>query len=451
MVASLVMGIAAMSAIKSEPAKVDATGSKIVYFHNDAGWSDPKIHAWGGTGATGAWGSTTMIALNGGYYYYDIQECTDFIIYNPSNDGQRITYGSEQSTTIVSNGLYNHNGYTGNTFDLASKVDYTLYFRNESGWSSVYAYLWTGETNNGWPGVRLTAVDGDWYSTDVLINLATDSSFGYTDIIFSDNGDSYKRVQTTLDTSNRYYSNGRWNSGISTALASPDADAYYTVGIHNGKVGWYPSEDSVVIDGANEAFLGDNQAYCANVLLYAGDVFKVKKGDSWFGGSTYNTEGGAVSVSEYQGNITINTTGVYNVYVDNAGEVWLTKVVRETKSKLSVDGENYLLLMTGIQYIEGPNVEVGYSITVKNGGTLVADLSNFTTVYYNAVNLNVSKGESRVTSSTLYGVDYYGLVVEEININDYIGTGYTLTVTAEIRNISTKEVIASGTTLSKDL
>ncbi len=42
----------------------------------------------------------------------------------------------------------------------------TVYFRNTAGWSKVYIYAWTGDTQytGVWPGVAMTHVEGDLYS-----------------------------------------------------------------------------------------------------------------------------------------------------------------------------------------------------------------------------------------------------------------------------------------------
>lgn len=56
---------------------------------------------------------------------------------------------------------------------------YTVYFKNTSSWSTVYAYCWTGSTNNTWPGETMTKVK------DNIYKITVDSS--YEHIIFNNN------------------------------------------------------------------------------------------------------------------------------------------------------------------------------------------------------------------------------------------------------------------------
>ena len=118
---------------------------------------------------------------------------------------------------------------------------------------------------------------------------------------------------------------------VAASVWTYDADAYYIVGVLGGEDKWSVSTDNQNISLDDEA-TGANIAQKAGVHFAAGDVIKVVKNyevsDSrvWYGGKTDNTEGGKVSVSEDNGNITINTAGTYNVFVNDGNRVWLTYV-----------------------------------------------------------------------------------------------------------------------------
>lgn len=112
-----------------------------------------------------------------------------------------------------------------------------------------------------------------------------------------------------------------WTVNQSTIFAY-DANAYYIVGSVGGVTAWYPTSESIVL---NDQPTEGNQAMKTSVSLTQGDVFKVVKNykatPSWYGGKTNNT--GHVSVSVDNGDITVNTTGVYDIYVNNDGRVWV--------------------------------------------------------------------------------------------------------------------------------
>ena len=98
-----------------------------------------------------------------------------------------------------------------------------------------------------------------------------------------------------------------------------DADAYYLVGKIDGEEYWYACSSSVKLTDAPE---NSDLAKMSNVHLTAGDKVKVLKGETWYGGKTDNT--GHVSVGMDNGDITVNTTGYYDIYVNDQGRVWIS-------------------------------------------------------------------------------------------------------------------------------
>ena len=81
----------------------------------------------------------------------------------------------------------------------------TVYFNNTSNWSTVKAYMWTGGTNNTWPGESMTKVSGTIYK------ITVDSS--YENIIFN-NGSGTQTGNLTIPGNNQIYSysSGSWSA-----------------------------------------------------------------------------------------------------------------------------------------------------------------------------------------------------------------------------------------------
>lgn len=73
----------------------------------------------------------------------------------------------------------------------------TVYFDNTGNWSTVNAYMWTGGTNNSWPGESMTKVSGTIYK------ITIDS--GYENIIFN-NGSGTQTGNLTIPGNNQIYS-----------------------------------------------------------------------------------------------------------------------------------------------------------------------------------------------------------------------------------------------------
>ena len=106
-----------------------------------------------------------------------------------------------------------------------------------------------------------------------------------------------------------------------------DENAYYLVGTFNGEDHWAPYTDDMKLS-ADEGNLGA----IMNVTLAAGDQLKVVKGacTEWY--SCAATEGVNTVVEEdgdSKGNGVIIADGIYNVYLNNQGVVYIAKVEDE--------------------------------------------------------------------------------------------------------------------------
>lgn len=85
-----------------------------------------------------------------------------------------------------------------------------VYFKNTSNWNPPYCYVWTGDTNNGWPGAVME------HLTNEVWRYAYD--FNADMVIFSNNG-ANQTGNTTLVAGHLYQPNG---SGAATDLGLCD-------------------------------------------------------------------------------------------------------------------------------------------------------------------------------------------------------------------------------------
>ena len=93
-----------------------------------------------------------------------------------------------------------------------------IYFVNTQGWNPVYAYYWTGNTNNDWPGMAMTKESsmtcskGDVYSIDVPAK--------YENIIFNCGPNACQTSDLEIDDANRYWCDEIAYSSLSAACAT---------------------------------------------------------------------------------------------------------------------------------------------------------------------------------------------------------------------------------------
>lgn len=139
------------------------------YFLNSDNWDNVYIHTWDPS----AWGlgwpgkkltETETLADGKDYYYAEVNESNPLqnMIFNNGGNGKQTS--DIQGANVVPFGIYNPSGYTNTTKDdLQPAVGDELYFYNDLNWSTVYAYVWSGEGDNvvtyngSWPGNAITA------------------------------------------------------------------------------------------------------------------------------------------------------------------------------------------------------------------------------------------------------------------------------------------------------
>lgn len=150
--------------------------SKItIYFDNsEKNWSSIQAYAyWGGGHDTdeedSPWGGTNMVKYDNARNIWKAEidsRCTSLIIHSGDNKIENLT--------VYPNHVYTASGDSGKTYDeyIATPVTpttYTVYWDNSvAGWSEPYAQALKGEEKNGWPGDKMTKINGsDIYSVSL--------------------------------------------------------------------------------------------------------------------------------------------------------------------------------------------------------------------------------------------------------------------------------------------
>ena len=132
----------------------------------------------------------------------------------------------------------------------AAPVEYTYYYYNKNGWSTVKAYIWNNESGNteltgSWSGTDMTAVDGHtgWYS------ITFSSSKKPTRVIFNNGSDKDVDDDVVIDADPAYIyfssdtekhpdeGHGYWHNSFGTIT--------YTVTFHANGHGSHPDPQNV--------------------------------------------------------------------------------------------------------------------------------------------------------------------------------------------------------------
>lgn len=149
-----------------------------IYFYNVSGWTTVSAYAWeSNTGSVNAeFPGEQMTAVEGhsGWYSYKLSTSYNCIIFNNNNNGKQ----TGDLLIDYSKGYYNGYEWTDgyNTYSSEKRI---VYFKNTSGWTTVYAYAWNSSGDNGWPGEKMTQYNGQWYKIELSID--------YNMIIFNNN------------------------------------------------------------------------------------------------------------------------------------------------------------------------------------------------------------------------------------------------------------------------
>lgn len=206
-----------------------------VYFQNTSNWSTVNIYYWSSQGSTPVnWPGDTMTLVSNNVYKATIPADCDKVIF--SRNGSKQT---DNLTVPGNNHLYIPTADTWIAYNPDDVM--TLYYQNDSNWTSPKAYYWE---DNGyfypvtWPGTSMTYVRANIYKIDVpstcdRIIFSNDGSSQTSDLIIPGDGKIYRPSTGTWDnynpltdntitlyfTNNNNWSNLRaylWSSSLST-------------------------------------------------------------------------------------------------------------------------------------------------------------------------------------------------------------------------------------------
>lgn len=171
------------------------------YLYYKGSWSNVNAYWWSDSNPTMmTWPGTAMENLGGGVFRIEVPSEAQHIIFNNGNDktgdldipGYGMMYSNGLWSKYSGGGEYNPPTPSGNY----------VYYKNNNGWGTVNAYMWSEANTNmmTWPGKTMESVGNNVYRVEV--------KSGATKIIFSDNGNN----QTDdLDLQvGKMYDNGSW-------------------------------------------------------------------------------------------------------------------------------------------------------------------------------------------------------------------------------------------------
>lgn len=163
-----------------------------LYFQNDAGWSTPHVYMWTGDDNNAQWPGKAMTKVSGNIWSYEVTGNWSNIIFNVGSESAQTTDlsfpggGYIYSYSSGSWSKYSGSSVTPTTTPVTpttspvtpttSPVTPTtpsgknmVYCKNDAGWASVYAYMWTNDSNKNaeWPGVKMTKGADDIWSYQV--------------------------------------------------------------------------------------------------------------------------------------------------------------------------------------------------------------------------------------------------------------------------------------------
>ena len=462
-VAVLAFAIAGFATFNNAPEKVSAATDTRVYFYNAWGWDHIYAYAWNG-GDNSGWDAHEITAnveiYNSFSFYYFEFDSTEHnytqIIFHNQYDGNA---DKTEDITIVNGAYYYNNGSTDSKYKAAYFKDETAtvnYYKPADFGETVYFYdfIWlssdhSGDThcmklNGDWAGANVTASkDGNWYS-------ATTNK--YATFIFNDNNE-HQSSSLTYTADYTYYYNGTWYKSAQQ-VEMKKAQKWYIIGAINGAAAnWndstYACDDD---DDSNKSL--ENKAEWYNVTLKAGDLIKVVHGNDApdYTGQWKNCAAEAgVNTVDGSGNGVIMFDGVYNIYLNKAGDAVYINYAQEGlmgaaangKYQFSTDG-TYLLLAAALNPTSDMTA-VSPAHTYKVGYVLLdgVDTDHDSNTFYDAIVLKLAAGgTARHTAYNLYSnhdYDDYKVLAFEIAKPAVSGT-YQIYVKCDGEKIAAKTI-----------
>ena len=110
---------------------------------------------------------------------------------------------------------------------MSAMAEATLYYVNTTGWSSVMAYIWDGNTDtpvNAWPGENANLES--YTSNGYEVYSYTFDETKANKIIFNNGngGEGNQTADLDVDLSTPYFIDGAWYANITTAIDEVEAE-----------------------------------------------------------------------------------------------------------------------------------------------------------------------------------------------------------------------------------
>ncbi len=283
------------------------------------------------------------------------------------------------------------------TENAIETINVTVY--NFINWDNVYIHYWNGNDTTTWPGVKLTATDGDdnfTFTASVPVTA--------TNIIFNDGDQSGGGIHQTSSIADGITNGTTWavrlnKSGTEVKYRVIDSD-YYLVGSMNR---WtINTENTAYKFEPNKNSEGGLEEYILSVNLSANDQCKVKSTNNvWFPDGANN-------------DYTVPATALYNIYFrpNGNGEADWHELYFKAKNMTQ-----YTVTFSNDGETSSQTVYYGETVTepaapVKEGYTFAG--------WYNGEDKYNFDTDTVTSDITLTAVWYKDIVINEIDINGIV-------------------------------
>lgn len=415
----MAFAIAGVATFNNTPEKVSATNTKTVWFNTNNwdswGYDNVELYCFKDGGDNDI---VSIVSEHDTWCSFTFDyDSYDTIIFKSKGSWDvqtvNISFDGTDNTYYYVNGV-SDGKKTVSQFVLSDETK-TVYFYNKDDWSGVNAHAF--KYINGaidyafadYPGPLMSA-DGKWWSATISADADR--------VIFSDNGNESKKTSNlTLSDGYAYYYNGEWYKS-KQQVEMKKTSTWYLIGAINGASANWNDSTYVCDDDDDKNDLLGNKAEWYNVSLKAGDLIKVVHGNDApdYTGQWKNCafEAG-VNTVDGSGNGVIMFDGVYNIYLNKAGDTVYINYAEEDlmgaaatgKYQFSTD-DAYLLIAAALNPTSDMTA-VSPAHTYNVGYVLLdgVDTDHDFNTFYDAIVLKTSGGTVRHTAYNLYNDHAY--------------------------------------------
>lgn len=169
-----------------------------VYFKNNANWTTPYIHYWGGSSQS-EWPGVAMTKHKDNIWKFTVPAGTTGILFNagdgdPTKTSDFVAQANHVYTTAGDQGPYSDD------VDIPDPQPFNVYFKNDKNWTTPHIHHWGGAQTT-WPGVAMTKHKDDVWKYTVPA--------GTTGILFNaGDGDATKTEDFVAQANHLYTTSG---------------------------------------------------------------------------------------------------------------------------------------------------------------------------------------------------------------------------------------------------